>query len=429
MSNTVISVEDLSKAYQLGVIGTGSFRGDVETWWARKRGRPSPHLKIGQEDPRSRAGEMIWALKDINFQVQRGEAVGVIGRNGAGKSTLLKILARVTAPTSGEVKVKGRIASLLEVGTGFHPELTGRENIFMNGAVMGMSRTEVSRKFDEIVDFSGVEKFIDTPVKRYSSGMYVRLAFAVSAHLEPDILVVDEVLAVGDAEFKKKCLVKMSAVADEGRTILFVSHSMSAINRLCSRVMLLDGGRVFREGAASDVTPVYAARSNEIQYSRSWNLDKAPGSEEVKLSSAELLKNGSPLDGGVSVHDRITVRITYYVGKPNTKFRVALLFYVDDTCAFATMEPNECVREQVGSYVSEVEIPAHLLNERQYSITVSVFTSLGGKNRFVYERDVLGYQVLDPMTGTSARGDYAQRFDGILRPLLKWNTSISPEEN
>ena len=429
MSNTVISVEELSKSYQLGVIGTGSFRGDVEAWWAGVRGQPNPNLKIGQEDLRFRAGEMIWALKDINFQIQRGEAVGIIGRNGAGKSTLLKILARVTAPTSGEIKVKGRIASLLEVGTGFHPELTGRQNIFMNGAVMGMGRTEVSRKFDEIVNFSGVEKFIDTPVKRYSSGMYVRLAFAISAHLEPDILVVDEVLAVGDAEFQKKCLGKMSSVADEGRTILFVSHSMSSINRLCSRVMLLDGGRVYQDGVASDITPVYMAGSEEIQYSRSWDLGNAPGSEEVRLSSVDLLKDGRPITSVVSVKDKITVRIKYYVGMPNTKFRVALLFYVGDTCAFATMEPSESVREQVGSYISEVDIPADLLNEKQYSVTISVFYSKGEKHRFVFERDALGFQVIDPMIdNTSARGDYAQRFDGLVRPLLKWKTNRSVQE-
>ena len=243
MTRDVISAENLSKAYSLGVIGTGTFYGDIKRWWAKQRGLPDPYSKVGGTDHGNRAGETLWALKDINFSIQQGEAVGIIGRNGAGKSTLLKILSRVTAPTSGEVKVKGRIASLLEVGTGFHPELTGRENIFLNGAIMGMSRSEIKRKFDEIVDFSGVEQFIDTPVKRYSSGMYVRLAFAVAAHLDPDILIVDEVLAVGDAEFQKKCLGKMESVSKgEGRTVLFVSHNMNAIEQLCSRAMLLDRG-------------------------------------------------------------------------------------------------------------------------------------------------------------------------------------------
>src|SRR5689334_18202640 len=233
MSQPVISVEKLSKSYQLGVIGTGTFLGDLNRWWARQRGRPDPYLKIGDANRDNRGGNTIQALDDVNFRVQQGEALGIIGRNGAGKSTLLKILSQVTSPSSGAVKVKGRIASLLEVGTGFHPELTGRENIYLNGAILGMTKAEISRKFDEIVAFSEVEQFIDTPVKRYSSGMYVRLAFAVAAHLEPEILVVDEVLAVGDAAFQAKCLGKMGDVAREGRTVLFVSHNMAAMRSLC----------------------------------------------------------------------------------------------------------------------------------------------------------------------------------------------------
>lgn len=244
MSDIVISVENLSKVYQLGVIGSGTLRGDIQRWWAKIRGFPDPFLKIGQAEHDNRAGETVWALEDVSFQVRQGEAVGIIGRNGAGKSTLLKILSRVTAPTSGEVRVKGRIASLLEVGTGFHPELTGRENIFLNGTILGMSHREITRRFDEIVNFSGVERFIDTPVKRYSSGMYVRLAFAVAAHLEPEILVVDEVLAVGDAEFQKKCLGKMGDVAKEGRTVLFVSHNMASVQQLCQSGIVLNAGKV-----------------------------------------------------------------------------------------------------------------------------------------------------------------------------------------
>ncbi len=229
MSNTVISVENLSKAYRLGQIGTGTLSRDINVWWAKVRGKPNPMLRLGETDHGNRDGETIWALRDVSFTVKQGEALGVIGRNGAGKSTLLKILSQVTAPTSGLVKVKGRIASLLEVGTGFHPDLTGRENTYLNGAILGMTKEEVDRKFDEIVDFSGMEQFIDTPVKRYSSGMYVRLAFAVAAHLEPEILVIDEVLAVGDAEFQKKCLGKMGDVAKGGRTVLFVSHNLTAV--------------------------------------------------------------------------------------------------------------------------------------------------------------------------------------------------------
>ncbi len=242
MSNTVISVENLSKEYRLGVISTGTFYGDLKRWWAKLLGTPDPYLRIGEIDHGNRQGETIWALRNVHFAVQQGETLGIIGRNGAGKSTLLKILSQVTAPTSGVAKIKGRIASLLEVGTGFHPELTGRENIYLNGAIMGMDKSEVGRKFDEIVSFSEIEKFIDTPVKRYSSGMYVRLAFAVAAHLEPEILVVDEVLAVGDIQFQKKCLGKMSDVTSEGRTVLFVSHNMASVRKLCTRAILLEKG-------------------------------------------------------------------------------------------------------------------------------------------------------------------------------------------
>lgn len=257
MSDTVVSIENLSKTYKLGSIGTGTFYGDVKRWWAKKRGLPDPLLKVDEAARDRRDGETVWALKDIDFTINQGDAVGIIGRNGAGKSTLLKILSRVTAPTSGAVKTKGRIASLLEVGTGFHPELTGRENIYLNGAIMGMNRVEVERKFDEIVDFSGVEKFIDTPVKRYSSGMYVRLAFAVAAHLEPEILLIDEVLAVGDAAFQKKCLGKMDDVTHSGRTVIFVSHQMAFIENLCSRVLWLHDGSIAGLGRTSEIVDQY----------------------------------------------------------------------------------------------------------------------------------------------------------------------------
>lgn len=257
MSHKVISIENLSKTYRLGVIGTGTFFGDLNRWWAKKLGKPDPYAKIGEKEHGNRSGDTIWALKDVNFEINQGEALGIIGRNGAGKSTLLKILSQVTAPTLGVAKIKGRIASLLEVGTGFHPELTGRENVYLNGAILGMNRLEVTRKLDEIVDFSGVEKFIDTPVKRYSSGMYVRLAFSVAAHLDPDVLVVDEVLAVGDIEFQNKCLGRMGEVAQGGRTVIFVSHNMGAISRFCSRVILMQKGEVFLDGPTQDVIDAY----------------------------------------------------------------------------------------------------------------------------------------------------------------------------
>jgi lipopolysaccharide transport system ATP-binding protein len=250
MSNIAIKAENLSKAYQLGEIGTGTISRDLERWYARIRGKEDPFLRIGETNDRSTKGnsDIVWSLKDINFEIEQGDAVGIIGRNGAGKSTLLKVLSRVTSPTSGRITGKGRIASLLEVGTGFHPELTGRENIYLNGAILGMRKKEIARKFDEIVDFAGVERYIDTPVKRYSSGMYVRLAFAVAAHLESEILIVDEVLAVGDAEFQKKCLGKMGQVSKgEGRTVLFVSHNMGSIQALCNKGILLNKGVLTNE--------------------------------------------------------------------------------------------------------------------------------------------------------------------------------------
>jgi ABC-type polysaccharide/polyol phosphate transport system ATPase subunit len=260
MSATVISVQNVSKCYRLGLIGGGTLHDDFERWWAKARGRPDPLLKIGQEDQSNGQGEYIWALRDVSIEVKEGEVLGIIGRNGAGKSTLLKILSRVTAPTAGQVKIKGRVASLLEVGTGFHPELTGRENIYLNGAILGMKKAEIERKFDEIVAFSEVEKFIDTPLKRYSSGMYVRLAFAVAAHLEPEILLIDEVLAVGDAIFQQKCLTKMDNVAKEGRTVLFVSHNLQAIEALCQRAIFISNGKIQCTGSASDSIALYLQR-------------------------------------------------------------------------------------------------------------------------------------------------------------------------
>src|ERR1700712_4986086 len=256
----VIQVENLSKAYQIGEFGTGTISHDIRRWYLRMRGKEDPYMKIGEVNDRTvkAEGNIVWSLKDINFEVGQGEAIGIIGRNGAGKSTLLKILSRITTPTTGSVKVKGRIASLLEVGTGFHPELSGRENIFLNGAILGMRKEEIKRKFDEIVDFSGVERYIDTPVKRYSSGMYVRLAFAVAAHLESEIMIVDEVLAVGDAEFQKKCLGKMGDISKgEGRTVLFVSHNMGAVKKLCNKGMLLNNGTLSASGSINKITNLY----------------------------------------------------------------------------------------------------------------------------------------------------------------------------
>lgn len=293
MTNIAIKVENLSKAYQLGEIGTGTISRDLERWWAKFRGKEDPFLKIGQTNDRTskaEQGEVVWSLKDINFEIEQGQAVGIIGRNGAGKSTLLKILSRVTSPTTGNVKLKGRVASLLEVGTGFHPELTGRENIYLNGAILGMRKAEIKRKFDEIVDFAGVEKYIDTPVKRYSSGMYVRLAFAVAAHLESEILIVDEVLAVGDAEFQKKCLGKMGDVSSrEGRTVLFVSHNMDAVRGICSKSILLLKGELEKYGNTNDTINEYLNRKDSF-FTRN-NILSLKLNDLVEIKYFKLSKN------------------------------------------------------------------------------------------------------------------------------------------
>ncbi len=301
--SSVIQVEHLSKQYRLGTVGTGSFAHDFNRAWHRIRGKEDPYLKIGEVNDRTQRGksDYVWALKDIHFEVKQGEVMGIIGRNGAGKSTLLKILSRTTSPTSGSVKIKGRVASLLEVGTGFHPELSGRDNIFLNGAILGMSKQEIKSKFDEIVDFSGVERYIDTPVKRYSSGMYVRLAFGVAAHLEPEILIVDEVLAVGDAEFQKKALGKMKDVSTkEGRTVLFVSHNMQSMKSLCTSGLLLKNGKIASADSIEDTIDNYLKNKTSNNRSNSYE-----GAGYIK-SAAIGSKNGVIFYG-----DRVNIEMNF----------------------------------------------------------------------------------------------------------------------
>ena len=283
----ILKAENISKQYRLGLVGTGTLSHDLNRWWHRVRGKDDPYLKIGEVNDRSTKAQSdyVWALQDINFEVQQGEVLGIIGKNGAGKSTLLKILSRVTTPTTGEIKTRGRIASLLEVGTGFHPEMTGRENIYLNGAILGMTKAEIKAKEDEIVTFSGCERYIDTPVKRYSSGMRVRLAFAVAAHLEPDILVVDEVLAVGDAEFQKKAVGKMQDISKaDGRTVLFVSHNMAAVQNLCTRAMLLSNGYISFTGTVEDVISEYLTQ-NSTHKGNSFENVVRKGNGKIRLTS------------------------------------------------------------------------------------------------------------------------------------------------
>ncbi len=293
MSNTVIEFNNVGKQYILGSIGTGTLSQDLNRWWASIRGKEDPYLKIGETNDRTQKSDsrFVWALRDINFKVEQGDVVGIVGKNGAGKSTLLKILSRVTSPTTGNIKIRGRIASLLEVGTGFHPEMTGRENIFMNGSIMGMTKAEIKSKFDEIVDFAGVAKYVDTPVKRYSSGMMVRLGFAIAAHLEPEILVVDEVLAVGDAEFQKKAIGKMQDVSKgQGRTVLFVSHNMAAVKSLCSRGMVINNGQIAYLGNINDTLRYYL---NEIPTNLSGTIINSIKQHKPSIHFYKILINGT----------------------------------------------------------------------------------------------------------------------------------------
>lgn len=313
MSKPIIKVENLSKAYQIGQIGTGTLSSDVHRLWVTKvLGKEDPFLKIGETNDRSTKGDsnVVWSLRDINFKVNEGEALGIIGKNGAGKSTLLKLLSRVTSPTTGTIKAKGRIASLLEVGTGFHPELSGRENIYLNGAILGMRKKEITRKLEEIIDFSGVERYIDTPVKRYSSGMYVRLAFAVAAHLESEILIVDEVLAVGDAEFQKKCLGKMGDISrGEGRTILFVSHNMAAVKNLCSKGLVLVNGQVDFTGTTEDAVSNYLSNASKVKDISLQNRLDRVGNLKLKLIGIDFYNQKSESIKQVISGDYLKVRL------------------------------------------------------------------------------------------------------------------------
>jgi lipopolysaccharide transport system ATP-binding protein len=310
MKKLAIKAENISKQYRLGEVGTGTLSHDLNRFWHKLRNNEDPYLKIGDANDRRSKGESdyVWSLQDINFEVEQGDALGIIGRNGAGKSTLLKLLSKVTKPTTGNFKMNGRIASLLEVGTGFNPEMTGRENIYLNGAILGMRRQEITRKLDEIISFSGVERYIDTPVKRYSSGMYVRLAFAVAAHLESEILIVDEVLAVGDAEFQKKCLGKMGDVSKgEGRTVLFVSHNMSAIDALCNKTLMLENGRVLAQGRTKDIIAMYF-KSNS-QEEGLFDIGRIDDSEIVVINQSKLMNQAGVLTNNFEFGDSLTIEV------------------------------------------------------------------------------------------------------------------------
>jgi homopolymeric O-antigen transport system ATP-binding protein len=374
--------------------------------------------------------EEFWALKDVSFEIKQGEAVGIIGRNGAGKSTLLKILSRITKPTKGRIEIEGRVASLLEVGTGFHPELTGRENIFLNGAILGMHRAEIKKKFDEIVAFAEVEKFLDTPVKRYSSGMYMRLAFAVAAHLEPEILIVDEVLAVGDAQFQKKCLGKMQDVADkDGRTVLFVSHNIGAINQLCSRAILLNHGQVVACGETAKVTSRYLDSSDKQWSEKKWDDNAlAPGDDLVKLKSVRVVAEDlSPVSENVDVRQRVGIEMQYEVLKDGGIFVPSLHLHNSEGFQIflaIDLEPNWVSSpRQKGFYRSTAWIPGNFLNIGVHYVSVAL-SRLDINILHLFEQQVIAFHVAESGEDNTARGIYAHALPGVIRPILDWQTVV-----
>ena len=379
--------------------------------------------------------DIIWALREVSFEVKKGEVLGIIGANGAGKSTLLKILARITPPTTGSVEIRGKVSSLLEVGTGFHPELSGRENIYLNGTILGMRKKEVDRKFDEIVEFSGVEKFLNTPVKRYSSGMRVRLAFAVAAHLEPDILIIDEVLAVGDAVFQKKCLNKMQDVGHDGRTVLFVSHSMPAVTRMCERVVMIGNGRLVLDGPAHDVVGAYLkGDSGSTSYCEWPDAGEAPGGEVVRLRAVRVRTEEGNVTDTVDIRRPVGVELEYDVLKPGSTIIPTFSIWNDEgvnVCVAVDVDPRWRKRERpLGRYVSVGWVPGNFFSEGMMNVNVTIWTQEPIRNQELHESDVVAFQVIDSLEGDSARGDYVGDLPCTTRPLLKWTTQYindSPE--
>lgn len=394
----------------------------------RELGQRALNLFSDRQPVTSSRQEEIWVLDDVNFDIKRGEVVGIIGRNGAGKSTLLKILTRITELSRGRIEINGRVASLLEVGTGFHPELTGRENIFLNGSILGMSRAEIKKKFDTIVDFSGVEKFLDTPVKRYSSGMYVRLAFAVASHLDPEILLIDEVLAVGDMEFQKKCLGRMNEVARDGRTVLFVSHSLPMVSSLCSSCILLDSGRVISQGPASDVVLRYQTgtdvNSSRIDFK---NKKSPPGDDHVTLNSAwiENAKGDQSLE--FSIFEPVRVCMNFVVHKPLAKSPQPNIHVTDSSGGYVFVASPHQWSDQTaiapGEYTADCLIPAHLLNDGMFSVGVALNHFQNGLTTAFFVPHGLCFHVVDRIDQNAMRleSGWAGRIPGVIRPLLEWS--------
>jgi lipopolysaccharide transport system ATP-binding protein len=429
MSKVVIKVENVSKKYRLGVIGTGRLKDDLNLWWAKMRGKENPYAKVDAVNAGSFEEKEFWALRDLSFDVKQGEVLGIIGKNGAGKSTLLKLLSRVTTPTTGEIKIKGRIASLLEVGTGFHPELTGRENIFLNGAILGMTKAEIRSKLDEIIAFSGVEVYIDTPVKRYSSGMYVRLAFAVAAHLEPEILIVDEVLAVGDADFQKKCLGKMNQVARDGRTILFVSHNMGAVQALCSKAILLQSGKSIFEGSTRDTIAKYSHMAFDgNKASIRWSdPEQAPGKFGVKMLSVRVLDDLGNERNIISDNEEFYLEMEFLVQNHGryltsniqlfTESGIFVLSAGNWKSATLNVDPYSDQIFRKGVFRSKMKFPPYFFNEGGYYINAII--NREAMTPIVFVEEAVTFTIMD---SGDMRKEYTDFVGGVVRPKFEWET-------
>jgi lipopolysaccharide transport system ATP-binding protein len=436
--NIMVKVENLSKRYRIGLrqkmhdsLFTAIFdfiKRPLDNY--RKYRSLYKFEDSGHKGSDFDSADTIWALKDVSFEVKQGEVLGIIGRNGAGKSTLLKILSRIADPTGGCAEIRGRISSLLEVGTGFHPELTGRENVYLNGTILGMTKKEVDRKFDQIVDFSGIKKFIDTPVKRYSSGMKVRLAFSVAAHLEPEILIIDEVLAVGDADFQKKCLKKMEHVGRQGRTVLFVSHNMNAITRLCNRAILMEGGRLIQEGPPHQIVSSYLKSNLGSIAAREWpNPKDAPASDVARLNAICVRSEGGQILEKIDVQQPFAIEMKFEVLKENYILYPHFSIENDqDQCVFITIDQDPAWRRRPrpkGRYVSTVSIPGNLLNEGMLFVSCNLLTMDPVKVEF-HAHYAVSFHVVDQFADNPTRGDYTRNLRGAVRPLLKWKTQFHP---
>jgi lipopolysaccharide transport system ATP-binding protein len=411
---TAIKFENISKQYRLGLVSTRTLSHDLNRWWQiNMRGKEDPYLQIGSVNDRATKAdsEYVWALRDINFEVEQGDVVGIIGKNGAGKSTLLKILSKVTTPTTGIIKAKGRIASLLEVGTGFHPEMTGRENIYMNGAIMGMSKAEINRKFDEIVDFAGVERYIDTPVKRYSSGMTVRLGFAVAAFLEPEILVVDEVLAVGDAEFQRKAIGKMQNISQgEGRTVLFVSHNMTAVKNLCKKGLMLKDGSIEYTGHIEEVVDFYLSDETvKGIVNHTWTLENAPGLDKIRIKRAFVKYEGDY----ITVNTPFDLVTEFWCFEEGFSVNVSMhLFDRMGECVYNIYTINKPL--QKGLHRAVFHIPANLMNDGCYYVSNMFVTN---SQAYFYHEHAHAFEVVEEREASGWHGKWI----GSVRPTFIQN--------